>query len=313
MKQGLCSTGPWAGFLRYATASCLVLGTLAGCACPVLAGWRAIALPDCFGTQFDTDFLVDSNGDLWIAVFDAGAAAYDGVHCRHYGFVESGETDVTAMLEDHAGTTWFATWDGLFSYDGERWINHGGPLVHSEDFYLGRMCEDSSARLWFGTNGAGVYCYDGEAWSNYTTDDGLADDYVMAVCQDRHGNVWFGTSRWVSRYDGSAWFAYTAADGLPGNYVMDIKEDSSGNLWFATNLGVTRFDGTAWTTFGVGDGLPSGWTRTVFGDRSGRLWVGTGAGVCCYDGAAWKVFTTRDGLLDDNVVQIGQDPLGNIC
>ena len=53
--------------------------------------------------------------------------------------------------------------------------------------------------LWFGTYG-GVSRFDGDTWINYTTADGLVDNWVRTIAVAPDGALWFGTYGGVSRY-----------------------------------------------------------------------------------------------------------------
>ena len=95
---------------------------------------------------------------------------------------------------------------------------------------------------WFGTWGGGVSKFDGTAWTTYTTDDGLADNWVNAIAVDGAGNPWFGT--WgggVSKFDGTTWTTYTTTDGLVSNDVTASTVDGAGNIWFGTGGGVSEY------------------------------------------------------------------------
>ena len=90
------------------------------------------------------------------------------------------------------------------------------------------------------------------SFEHYTTDQGLASDYVTAILKDRRGFMWFGTSNGLSRFDGLRFNVYkrtapsqtTHLGGLRGNYIVEngITEDRDGYLWVSTNRGLHRFD-----------------------------------------------------------------------
>ena len=51
---------------------------------------------------------------------------------------------------------------------------------------------DSEDNLWFGTGGGtpgGVSRYDGETWTTFTTEDGLAYDWISSILRDRNGKL----------------------------------------------------------------------------------------------------------------------------
>lgn len=40
-----------------------------------------------------------------------------------------------------------------------------------------------------------------ESWTTFTTDDGLAHDYVRSIAEDSEGNLWFATGNGVNRLE----------------------------------------------------------------------------------------------------------------
>ena len=203
--------------------------------------------------------------------------------------------------------------------------------------------------LWFGTDGGGVSRYDGKSlpagqasFTNFTTEQGLANNTVLSITEDKRGNLWFGTQGGgVSRYDGKSFTNYTTEQGLANNNVRSIIEDKMGNLWFGTHGGgVSRYDGNrveaiergekiplsdqqdlkrengklvkSFTNFTTAQGLANNNVRCITEDKMGNLWFGTqGGGVSRFDGkslpagqARFTNFTTAQGLPDDFVTQI---------
>ena len=151
----------------------------------------------------------------------------------------------------------------------------------------------------------------GKRWTTYTTEDGLAENWVNTISEDSQGNLWFGTENGgVSRYDEDRWTTFTTTDGLASNYVNAISEDREGNLWFGTPGGVSRYD-ERWKTFTTTDGLASNSVWAMLEDSESNLWFGTFKGVSRYDGEMWTTFTTADGLADNYVIAILEDREGN--
>jgi ligand-binding sensor domain-containing protein len=100
--------------------------------------------------------------------------------------------------------------------------------------------------MWFGTTGGGISRYDGKEFVNFTTEDGLLDNWLLAMYGDPDGVMWFGTWRGVSRYDGREFVNFTAKDGLPNDIVPAIHRDPDGVMWLGTwGRGVSRYDGKA--------------------------------------------------------------------
>ncbi|MFH1860947.1 MAG: two-component regulator propeller domain-containing protein [bacterium] len=60
-----------------------------------------------------------------------------------------------------------------------------------------------------------------DRWWRFTTEDGLAGNYVRSILEDSKYNLWFGTrKRGVSRYNGQGFKNFTTKDGLASNSVL---------------------------------------------------------------------------------------------
>ena len=82
------------------------------------------------------------------------------------------------------------------------------------------MLQDKAGDLWFATQGGGVSKYNGKSFTNYTTQEGLANDAVDNILEDNKGIMWFSTlGGGVSRFDGKTFATYTTTEGLPDNEV----------------------------------------------------------------------------------------------
>jgi len=189
---------------------------------------------------------------------------------------------------------------------------------------------------WAATTG-GVVCFSAGQQAEFTTADGLADNYVRAITMDGGGRLWFGT--WdggvsVLDYGGTpfdkdddTWATFTTAHGLADNDVYVIAVDGGRRLWFGTygggvsvlDHGGTPFDkgDDTWATFTTADGLAGNSVYAITVDGGSRLWFGTevgGASVLEHGGTpfdkgddTWTTFTTADGLADNLVWAIAVD------
>ena len=288
--------------------------------------WTIYTTEDGLADNVVLTILEDREGNLWFGTSE-GVNRYDGERWTTFT-TEDGLAGnwVAVIFEDREGNLWFGTvFGGVSRYDGERWTNYTTEDGLANN-WVRSIFEDSEGDLWFGTirviisevdvtvEGGGVSRYDGEMWTTYTTEDGLANDWVDLIFEDTEGNMWFGTENegGVSRYDGERWKTYTTEDGLAGNQVYTIFEDSDGNLWLGTVFrGVSRYDGT-WTTYTTEDGLAHNWVEAILEDTEGNLWFGTFEGVSRYDGERWTTYTTADGLAHNWVLTIFEDSEGNL-
>jgi ligand-binding sensor domain-containing protein len=79
-------------------------------------------------------------------------------------------------------------------------------------------------------------------FQQYTTKEGLCNQFIYSIAQDKHGFIWFTTGLGLCRYDGFQ-FSSPGSD-LPASNVTISFKDNNGNLWFGYNDGLTvKYDG----------------------------------------------------------------------
>ena len=131
---------------------------------------------------------------------------------------------------------------------------------------------------------------------NYTTSDGLLDNFVECIDVDVNDNIWFGTSVGVQSFDGVNWISYYMSNypGLPSDNIKVIKAVSNGNIWIGTDYGASIFDGYSWTSYTSSNGLSSNQVKSIDEDNNGGVWIGTNQGVSYFDGNSWISYSSPD-------------------
>jgi len=128
-------------------------------------------------------------------------------------------------------------------------------------------------------------------WENFTTSNGLPDNFVRSLFEDSQGNIWIGTlNNGVSRYDGKNFTNFNTSDGLVDNSILSIAEDDDGVMWFGTFGGLGLYDGSNWFLLSELAGIPfNGWA--LLNDNSGNMWIGTKElGLLAFDGSTFLQF-----------------------
>ncbi len=220
-----------------------------------------------------------------------------------------------SVFADSKGNVWAGGVSGIYRFDGLNWMPFTLPYPEkiSGEFITKSTAwsiyEDQSGMLWFSTNGFGAFAYDPvtKVFTQYTMEDGLADNSVDVIIQDRSGNVWFGTRHGgASRFDGKSFVNYTQYDSIGNNEVCDIYEDSKGNIWLSSEgYGVYRYslspsnsnDGY-FTNFCEAQGLGVRAVQAILEDQQGRIWVGGGGGLYRLEGESF-VHVTQSGPWDE--------------
>jgi ligand-binding sensor domain-containing protein len=166
---------------------------------------------------------------------------------------------------------------------------------------------DDQNTIWVATSN-GIMHFDGSNWKVYTSDDGLADNYISKVIQDKSGNIWsYGFYSGLNLYNGRSW-QYFISD----NRIVDNAQDKNGNIWFASDHGVIKYDGNSFQTYTTVDGLLDNSISRIIIDNNNDVWCGTDYGVNYYNGKSWQSFTPREGLAGSQILHIGNDKSGDI-
>lgn len=178
-----------------------------------------------------TDMARGRGGRQWFATY-AAVFGYDGTSFSilddaFFGLDEnSGFLHIRCVFEDSKGRLWVGNngigvllvEDGTatrFTQEhgvGRRDRRSGGHLVRRPGdadegapslhrvFSIG---EDGAGHIWFGTVEQGAWRVDGESLVQFTEQDGLTTQGVMAVYGDRRGDLWLG-GKGVYRFNGES-------------------------------------------------------------------------------------------------------------
>ncbi|MEX1003683.1 MAG: two-component regulator propeller domain-containing protein [Crocinitomicaceae bacterium] len=79
-------------------------------------------------------------------------------------------------------------------------------------------------------------------FNQYTTEDGISQDFIYSINQDKNGYLWVGTGEGLCRFDGKTFTTYTTKDGLAENVITSSFMDVEDAQWFGHNSGsITLF------------------------------------------------------------------------
>jgi signal transduction histidine kinase/ligand-binding sensor domain-containing protein/DNA-binding response OmpR family regulator len=216
--------------------------------------------------------LEDPQGRIWIGSFDNGLSLIidDGDSTR---FVQGGKLfqnypkgafqKIRHMALDEKGNIWIGTTDGLIIQQASsvaspvyqyktysKTPNEKESLGNNDVQFIYR---DSKKRMWLATSGGGFSLAAGTEplkslqFRNYTTRDGISNDYVLSCTEDRSGNIWLATENGLSRFSPSTgrFRNYDTYDGLPKVAFSEAsvsRNAVNGELYFGTRHGYLAFD-----------------------------------------------------------------------
>lgn len=278
----------------------------------------------------------DKTGNIWFGTTGAGAIRFDGKFFTHITTIDkSNNNSVTPLLEDKQGNIWFATADGIYRYDGNKFTNipiattnNNGQTsqlnasVKRTSISVISALQDKKGNIWFGTETSGVYRYDGQNLTNFLSQKNVTNSGILklntitSILEDKKGNIWFASwnNEGLCCYDGERLVNYAPKNGLGDDMIYSITEDENGNIWIGTrNHGVWRYDGKSFTNISGQTDLQDETIYSITQDKNKNLWFATQSkGVWKYDGKTFVNFTTKDGLHNNSVFCIVPEKNGNL-
>ena len=136
--------------------------------------------------------------------------------------------------------------------------------------------------------------------TNYTTAEGLLDNFVECIDVDVNDNIWLGTSIGVQMFDGSSLAVYNVATypGMLSDNIKCITAISNGEVWIGTDYGANQLisgvSGFMWLPHTTANGLNSNKVYCIEEDGNGGIWIGTDVGVSYYNGSSWISYGSPD-------------------
>ena len=220
--------------------------------------------------------LCDSYGDIWIGTKE-GLDRYDSEsgQIKHYYPNEAGsicDKWVFSIMEDHKGTLWFGTFNGVATYnrltDTFTRLNLD-TIIGSREVRV--VTEDSRKNIWIATEDSGVTMlkyrgvevadsFKSVRYANtFNNTNTLVSNKVFAIAEDANGMMWFGTNSGLSRLNiaDNSFMNFTLRNGLPDDIIMGIVPDGENYVWVSHKKGLTRIDIHTFElrNYGVHDGL----------------------------------------------------------
>ncbi|HEY8877984.1 MAG TPA: two-component regulator propeller domain-containing protein [Roseateles sp.] len=147
---------------------------------------------------------------------------------------------VFAIAQTADGYLWIAGANGLFRFDGLRfmpWQPPDGQALPSGPYSL-LAARDGT--LWIGTFG-GLSSWDGKAFTRRHPQ--IATSFVTSLLEDRDGTIWAGLIGEAGRLcavKGGKVQCFDPQDGF-GSRVWSLVEDRAGTLWVGADSGIWRW------------------------------------------------------------------------
>ncbi len=247
----------------------------------------------------------DTNGNIWVVVWNQGAFIIDGNTTKVIQKFESNTKDIHGLLStnlyalflDSRGHMWVGDRRdnrfGLFKYDENKnrfkhFYFDATDSLSLGDNEISFMAEDDRGRMWVGTDG-GISLYDHKKDIFYRNTDDLNLPSVHAASKGGDGKMWFwaysGGGLGLVGPDVNTVQMFGEKEGLLHNDMAVreyVSKDDRGNLWLPNQRGLSVFDTNTKTykNYFVNDGFQNyGRRYAVKIVSNGDVWIGGNNGL----------------------------------
>ncbi|NDV95144.1 hybrid sensor histidine kinase/response regulator [Dysgonomonas sp. 521] len=153
------------------------------------------------------DIFSDENKRIWVCTYSGGLSYFDQVsanvnHLVHQiGDVNSLNNNVVnKIIEDSRGIIWFATNNGISSWNrnSNKWKTYFDDNKEQAQVFLS-LCEDNKGNIWAGTYSSGFYVIDGKTgqeikyYSKNAENSSLTNNFIFDIFKDSDGDLWMGS------------------------------------------------------------------------------------------------------------------------
>ncbi len=250
----------------------------------------------------------DIEQNIWVGT-QTGLLRLSITSVSTFPILNAEDSDFSTISQDRDGSLWVASTHLHRFIDGKPTpFEFHGPLAGIK---VRNVFRDSTGVLWVGTDGRGAFRIKGTETQQFTTRQGLVNDFIRAFLETRDGSIWIGTDEGVSRWKSGEFTNYRTFDGLCYFSIRALLEDRAGDLWIGTERGVSRLHNGIFVRDPVVDRLQTEKVWAIHEDPEGGLWFGTrGGGLFRWKSQRLTAYTTAQGLASNGIYHILEDRAG---
>ncbi len=183
--------------------------------------------------------------------------------------------EANAVLQTSDGYIWIGSYGGLIRYDGSTFRNFSMEGAISSSSIRG-LFEDSSGRLWIGTNDAGAFVRENGVISPVAREDESAFLCVRDFTEGPDGTVYAASNSGVGMISDGVLKPLSGEHAL-GDVTYSVDCDSKGRIWAALNSGLIAVfgNGAEIAAFTSSDFFEEDSAYCTGSDSSGNIWIGS--------------------------------------
>jgi signal transduction histidine kinase/CheY-like chemotaxis protein/streptogramin lyase len=242
------------------------------------------------------------------------------VYGQRYNFKFYGEEEglqslaVQVVLQDRAGFLWVGTQNGLYRYDGNRFVAFG-KAEGLPDAHIESLHESIDGTLWVGTRfGLARRARDRFERVEIGSSDGIVGR--EGIASDASGDLYVATEHGlVSGAPTGKGFHFVLLSNpqrASGPTATSVYVDAKGSVWFGCGVSLCTLENGQAREIGTELGLPQQRWDAILGDLEGNLWVRSEK--LLFERSAAGHFVLQPGLPEspNSIPTLALDPEGRL-
>jgi PAS domain S-box-containing protein len=214
-------------------------------------------------------------------------------------------SSIESLIQTSDGYIWIATNNGLFRYNGDRFVNYTGqntPLFFNTIIHC--LHEDINKTLWIGTN-KGLMYYENRQFHFFEPDSTLKTCPISTISSDENGNVFVGAGNYgLFKIENGR--KETHAKLIISNVFINCVRFKNNILWIGTyGNGVAKLVNNRFEYILKGSKISNDIIRDLQVDKRGNLWIATtNNGLVKYFNGEAKYYSKESGFPSNRILSI---------
>jgi signal transduction histidine kinase/ligand-binding sensor domain-containing protein len=216
------------------------------------------------------------DGYIWIAT-EGGVARFNGIDFTTFNHETNASftsDDICCFAQDHAGSFWIGTADGLLQYSANTFRRYSTKDGLSARGIISLAVADDGVLLIL--SGVGITSFDGSSFSALPLPDSAVP---TAMVSSDDGSIWIASTSKIFQYQHGRILPQQL--NLPPQ-MADIEGVGllpDHNLWSRSSNAVTLLQNGQARTLRMDTDFPSARIQSVLAGAKGELWIGTNNGL----------------------------------
>lgn len=250
----------------------------------------------------------DMEQNVWVGT-QTGLIRYSKTPISILPLDDAKESDFGTLYLDSDGTLWSAATYLIHIHDG---VTSQYQFPQLAGVKIRNIFRDREGTLWIGTDGSGLFHLVGGQAKQFTTDQGLVNNFIRTLLQARDGSMWIGTDEGVSHLGKNRVINYGIKEGLTYFSIRSMLQDHAGDLWIGTEQGLSHLRDGILIHDAVVAALRQEKIWAIHEDKDNGLWFGTrNHGLYRWKAEKLTHYGVEDGLASNGIYAILEDSAGH--